>query len=125
MAKQTKAKAEAAREATRAEAQAPAQPWPQVFYPPDMPEERAGIRHIGERVMRILGAEFCANPRPDALDGLADEVGWAMIEHLEQDKRPKAREAVEAYCARVEQGASSPKGLQAIKDRVSRVLVPF
>jgi hypothetical protein len=109
--------------ASRSESQEPSPPWPFISYPDDMPEERQGIRHIGERTMRILGAEFCANPRPEALDGLADEVGWAMIEHLTQ--KPQSRKDVEDYCARAEQGASSPKGLQVIKDRVSRVLVPF
>lgn len=102
---------------------AEAAPWPQIRYPDDMPEDRAGIRHIGERVMRILGAEFCANPRPEALDGLADDVGWAMIEHLPQ--KPQSRADVEDFCSKVERAAKSDIGMSKLKERARPAVVPF
>lgn len=108
----------------RQAAEAPAALWPQVFYPPDMPEEKQGIRHIGERVMRILGADFCSRPAPDTVDRLADQVGWTMIEHLTQ--KPQSRAEVEDFCSKVERAAKSDTGMTKLKDRASTVLdVPF
>ena len=89
-----------------------------------MPEEKQGIRHIGERVMRILGADFCNRPTPDATDRLADSIGWVMIEHLEH--KPSVRAEVEDFCSKVERAAKSDMGMTKLKDRASTVLdVPF
>jgi len=108
----------------RAEPQEPPAPWPFISYPDGMPEERAGIRHIGERVMRILGADFFGHPPPEALEGFADTVGRGMTEHLE--RKPSARADVEDFCSRVERAAKSDMGMSKLKDRVGAALdVPF
>lgn len=103
---------------------AEAAPWPQISYPDDMPGDRAGVRHIGERVMRILSADFFGHPQPEMYNSLADTVGRAMIEHLE--RKPSARAEVEDFCSKVERAATSDTGMKKLRDRVGAALdVPF